>query len=194
MTENELETSEALESDIASSEVVKSGAGAVANPENLLVDVELTPALETGEMPQVANDYNQALKEEIHIDDADLLKLFESIPDKMAFKIGEVADLVGVKQYVLRFWESEFEALKPKKSAHNQRMYSRRDVETTFLIKKLLYSDRFSIEGARKAIKNLRSQIKEDKKAKEISNHFESGMESLSEIRADIKRLRTLFL
>jgi hypothetical protein len=77
---------------------------------------------------------------------------FEKIPDTMAFKIGDAADLVGVKTYVLRFWESEFEALRPKKSRNGQRVYSRRDLETAMMIRKLLYDDKFSIEGARAAL------------------------------------------
>lgn len=85
----------------------------------------------------------------------------ENIPDKMAFKIGEAAEYVGVKQYVLRYWESEFDILKPKKSKNGQRMYSKKDVETALLIKKLLHEDRFSIEGAQSALRKLRKQVKE---------------------------------
>lgn len=85
----------------------------------------------------------------------------ENIPDKMGFKIGEAADYVGVKQYVLRYWESEFDILKPKKSKNGQRMYTQKDVETALLIKKLLHEDRFSIEGAQSALRKLRKQVKE---------------------------------
>lgn len=85
----------------------------------------------------------------------------ENIPDKMGFKIGEAADYIGVKQYVLRYWETEFDILKPKKSKNGQRMYTKKDVETALMIKKLLYDDRFSIEGARTALKKLRKQVKE---------------------------------
>lgn len=87
-----------------------------------------------------------------------------NIPDKMAFKIGEAADYVGVKQYVLRYWESEFDMLQPKKSKNGQRMYSKKDVETALLIKKLLHEDRFSIEGAQAALRKLRKQVKEHTK------------------------------
>lgn len=80
------------------------------------------------------------------------------IPDQMAFKIGDVAELLGVKQYVLRYWEQEFKALNPKKAVNNQRIYSRRDVETVILIKKFLYVDQFSIPGARKALKEFRER------------------------------------
>jgi DNA-binding transcriptional MerR regulator len=87
-----------------------------------------------------------------------LEKEFERIPDQMAFKIGDVADLLGVKAYVLRYWEQEFKSLNPKKALNNQRIYSRRDVETVILIKKFLYVDQFSIPGARKALKEYRDQ------------------------------------
>ncbi len=79
--------------------------------------------------------------------DPELEAELAKIPDKLAFKIGEVADILGVKAYVLRYWETEFDVLKPKKSKHGQRMYERRDVENLLLIRKLLYRDRFSIEG-----------------------------------------------
>lgn len=91
----------------------------------------------------------------------------ENIPDKFGFKIGEAAEYVGVKQYVLRYWESEFDTLKPKKSKNGQRMYTQKDVETALMIRKLLYDDRFSIEGAQAAIKKLRQQVKDMEKEKE---------------------------
>lgn len=72
------------------------------------------------------------------------------IPNKLYFKIGEVARLTGVKPYVLRYWESEFNGLGPKKSGTNQRQYRRKDVELVLEIKRLLYEKRFTIEGARK--------------------------------------------
>jgi DNA-binding transcriptional MerR regulator len=72
------------------------------------------------------------------------------IPDKLYFRIGEVARLAGIKPYVLRFWESEFPALGPKKSGTGHRLYRRKDVEMVLEIKRLLYEQRFTIEGARK--------------------------------------------
>jgi DNA-binding transcriptional MerR regulator len=73
----------------------------------------------------------------------------QDIPDKLYFRIGEVAKLAGVKQYVLRFWESEFPGLGPKKSGTGHRLYRRKDVEMVLEIKRLLYEKRFTIEGAR---------------------------------------------
>ena len=72
------------------------------------------------------------------------------IPDKLYFRIGEVARLAGIKPYVLRFWETEFSALGPRKSGTGHRLYRRKDVELVLEIKRLLYEQRFTIEGARK--------------------------------------------
>ena len=74
------------------------------------------------------------------------------IPNKLYFRIGEVAKLAGIKPYVLRFWESEFPALGPKKSGTGHRLYRRKDVELVLEIKRLLYEKRFTIEGARKVL------------------------------------------
>jgi DNA-binding transcriptional MerR regulator len=72
------------------------------------------------------------------------------IPDKLYFRIGEVARLAGIKPYVLRFWETEFSSLGPRKSGTGHRLYRRKDVELVLEIKRLLYEQRFTIEGARK--------------------------------------------
>jgi DNA-binding transcriptional MerR regulator len=74
------------------------------------------------------------------------------IPNKLYFRIGEVAKLAGIKPYVLRFWESEFGGLGPKKSGTGHRLYRRKDVELVLEIKRLLYEKRFTIEGARKVL------------------------------------------
>lgn len=71
------------------------------------------------------------------------------IPNKLYFRIGDVTRLTGIKAYVLRYWESEFPMLSPKKSGTNQRLYRRKDVETVLQIKHLLYERRFTIEGAK---------------------------------------------
>jgi DNA-binding transcriptional MerR regulator len=82
------------------------------------------------------------------------------IPDKLYFRIGEVATLCHLPAYVLRFWESEFPQLKPVKSSTGQRMYRKRDVESVLRIKQLLYEQGFTIAGARQ---HLREEIKSDK-------------------------------
>lgn len=76
------------------------------------------------------------------------------IPDKLYFRIGEVADLCRLEAYVLRFWETEFPQLKPVKSTTGQRMYRRKDVEVLLRIKELLYEQGFTIAGARQYLKS----------------------------------------
>ena len=76
------------------------------------------------------------------------------IPDKLYFKIGEVSELLGVEPYVLRFWETEFPHLTPKKSGPGHRLYRRKDVELLLRIKHLLYEKRFTIEGARQTLQS----------------------------------------
>ena len=77
----------------------------------------------------------------------------EAIPDKLYFRIGEVAKLAGLETHVLRFWESEFPGLRPGKSTTGQRLYRRREVELVLQIKTLLYEQGFTIAGARKKLK-----------------------------------------
>ena len=72
-----------------------------------------------------------------------------SLPDKLFFKIGEVSTLTGVKPYVLRYWEEEFDCIKPQKSSSKQRLYRRKDVETIIRIKFLLYEEKYTIAGAK---------------------------------------------
>jgi DNA-binding transcriptional MerR regulator len=74
----------------------------------------------------------------------------QEIPDKLYFRIGEVARLAGIKPYVLRFWETEFPTLGPRKTGTGHRNYRRKDVELVLEIKRLLYEKRYTIEGARK--------------------------------------------
>jgi len=85
------------------------------------------------------------------------------IPDKLYFRIGEVASLCRLPAYVLRFWETEFPQLKPVKSSTGQRMYRKRDVEFVVRIKKLLYENGFTIAGAR-------TQLREETKSERNQN------------------------
>lgn len=126
--------------------------------------------------------------------DTELSGELSKIPDKLAFKIGEVADLLGVKPYVLRYWETEFEVLKPKKSKHNQRMYERKDVENLMLIKKLLYRDRFSIEGARSALKKLKKDNVRVKQIKTIAEHIEEAKDKVFDLMDEITAIRQLLV
>ncbi len=76
------------------------------------------------------------------------------IPSKKNFRIGEVAEIAAVESYVLRFWETEFPNLRPSKSKSGQRMYNHDDVAIVLRIRDLLYEDGFTIEGARKQLKD----------------------------------------
>src|SRR5450432_979157 len=75
-----------------------------------------------------------------------------SLPAKLYFRIGEVAELVGVEPHVLRYWEREFRSIRPTKSAKGQRVYSRRDVENLMRVRELLYAEGFTIAGAKKKL------------------------------------------
>jgi DNA-binding transcriptional MerR regulator len=75
-----------------------------------------------------------------------------SIPDRLYFKIGDVARICEVETYVLRFWETQFPQLKPNKSGTGQRLYRRRDVEMALQIKRLVHSEGYTLAGARQAL------------------------------------------
>lgn len=76
------------------------------------------------------------------------------IPDKLYFKIGEVAELAGVKPHVLRYWESEFGSFRPGKSRSQQRKYTRKDIELVLRLKDLLHNQGYTIAGARKKLRD----------------------------------------
>jgi DNA-binding transcriptional MerR regulator len=105
------------------------------------------------------------------------------IPDKLFFKIGEVAKLAGVEQHVLRYWEDEFKALQPKKNKSGQRFYDKKDVELVLEIQRLLYLERFTIAGAKKKIKEGK------KKSSQFSLGFdrESFMDQKKDIISDLE-------
>jgi DNA-binding transcriptional MerR regulator len=111
------------------------------------------------------------------------------IPDKLYFKIGEVSDLLGVEPYVLRYWESEFPVLSPKKSGTGHRLYRRKDVELLLRIKYLLYEKKFTIEGARQTLQ-AESRAGKLKTAKRIQQDlFEDPLTEVRRELADIVRL-----
>jgi DNA-binding transcriptional MerR regulator len=85
----------------------------------------------------------------------------QEIPDKLYFKIGEVSRIVNVPSYVLRFWETEFRQIKPKRTDSGQRLYRKRDVHLVLHIKQLLYDQKFTIDGARQHLKKLRKATKQ---------------------------------
>lgn len=103
-----------------------------------------------------------------------------AVPDKLYFKIGEVSKIAGVPAHVLRFWESEFPRISPRRTESGQRLYTRKDVELVLEIKTLLYQRRFTIDGARQHLR-LRSGEKPP-----LSRQL------LDEIRAELNQLRRL--
>ena len=106
------------------------------------------------------------------------------IPDKLYFRIGEVASLCRLPVYVLRFWETEFPQLKPVKSSTGQRMYRKRDVESVVRIKKLLYDDGFTIAGARV---QLREETKPDRSQSALP--FPKSAVSVAHLRNELQQI-----
>lgn len=81
----------------------------------------------------------------------------QPIPDKLFFKIGEAAEIAEVEQHVLRYWEEEFDVLKPNKNRSGQRLYQKKDIDQILEIKQLLYVDKFTIAGAKKKLKQKKA-------------------------------------
>jgi len=106
------------------------------------------------------------------------------IPDKLYFKIGEVSELLGVEPYVLRYWETEFSVLSPKKSGTGHRLYRRKDVELLLRIKHLLYEKRFTIEGARQTLQ-AEARAPKAKRPKEAQQEL-FATDPLPEIRREL--------
>ena len=118
----------------------------------------------------------------------------QDIPDKLYFRIGEVARLAGIKPYVLRFWETEFPGLGPKKSGTGHRLYRRKDVELVLEIKRLLYEKRFTIEGARKFLETRGKgepvrAAKPAKVAKVQGDLFTDSSPLFEEVRKELRAL-----
>src|SRR5262249_19470113 len=111
------------------------------------------------------------------------------LPDKLYFKIGDVAKIVGVKPYVLRYWESEFSLVKPTKARSKHRLYRRKDVEALLQIKQLLHQERFTIEGARK---RLKGQQKEARRPAEATVGGRSYRSVLVRVKKDIESLHRM--
>ena len=97
---------------------------------------------------------------------------------KLYYSIGEVSKITGLKQYVLRFWETEFPDLKPAKNRAGNRIYRLSDIKLVFLIKKLLYEDKYTIEGARQKMKLL-DQMKSPQMAMPFQENKEDLIRSL---------------
>ncbi len=108
-----------------------------------------------------------------------------SIPDKLYFRIGEVAELTGVKPHVLRYWEAEFGSFRPTKNRQQQRLYQRKDIELILRLKDLLYRQGFTIPGARKKLRETGGPA-----AAEAAGPSRQHREILREIRNELLQLR----
>jgi DNA-binding transcriptional MerR regulator len=104
----------------------------------------------------------------------------DPIPDKLYFKIGEVSAIAGVPSHVLRFWESEFPRISPKRTSSGQRLYTRREVELILEIKTLLYQRKFTIAGARQHLRAAAGLTEPDSR------------QLLDELHTELQRLRDL--
>src|SRR5436853_7810060 len=114
------------------------------------------------------------------------------IPDKLYFKIGEVSELLGVEPYVLRYWETEFSILQPKKSGTGHRLYRRKDVELLLRIKHLLKEKRYTIEGARQT---LQSEVRAPKASRAPKPRIQTelfGVDPLPDIRRQLQDILEL--
>ncbi|MCJ7593899.1 MAG: MerR family transcriptional regulator [Desulfobacterales bacterium] len=97
--------------------------------------------------------------------------------DKRYFRIGEVSRIVGVEPYVLRYWESEFPQIRPIRADTNQRTYQKKDLDTILEVKRLLYEEKLTIEGARQRLK------------KEVSKSSQEQKSSIEELKADLREI-----
>jgi DNA-binding transcriptional MerR regulator len=110
------------------------------------------------------------------------------IPDKIYYKIGEVSSILGVKPYVVRFWESEFNLVPPKTQSRH-RIYRRQDLDVLMEIRHLLYEDRFTIEGARN---KLKERLKERNKQLSMDWKTNPYKDVLRQVKKDLSKIREL--
>ena len=107
----------------------------------------------------------------------------KELPDKLYFKIGEVGEIAELPTYVLRFWETEFTRIKPKRTSSGQRLYSKNDVELILKIKHLLYDNKYTIQGAKRHLKS-----------KEPEKEADSSSTILHDIRSELKSIRDILV
>ena len=104
----------------------------------------------------------------------------KDIPDKLYFRIGEVSKITGLPTYVLRFWETEFSKIRPKRTSAGQRLYIRNDIELILKIKNLLYEKKFTIQGARQHL-SARTR-KKDMPVKQLIEDVRSELKSIKDM------------
>ncbi len=109
------------------------------------------------------------------------------LPDKLFYRIGEASKIVGVKPHILRYWETEFPFLKPRKNKSGQRVYIKRDIESLIHVRRLLYQERYTIEGVKKKLSGL--SISSD------NSDIKTGeTQTLSEVISHVKKRLKLIL
>ena len=111
------------------------------------------------------------------------------IPEKLYYKIGEVSEITGVETYVLRYWESEFDIVKPSRTRSKQRLYRRKDLDLILEIKKLLYEEQFTIAGAKKKLRG--AGMKGNNKSKNVPSK-EEYRNLLMDIKSDLEAIKGL--
>ena len=124
----------------------------------------------------------------------DVQSEFSLLPDKMNFKIGEAARLLGVKPHILRYWEEEFSLLKPRKFVNNQRLYFKKEMEILILIKILLYHHNLSVKGVRKhlskyyyELSSKKSQPSKKINSSETAQKLKELIEEIHEIKKSVQ-------
>ena len=123
-----------------------------------------------------------------HARETKILQL--SVPDKLFYKIGEVSKITGVESYVLRYWQTEFPFLKPRKNKSGQRVYVKKDLEVILMVKKMLYQERYTIEGVRKRFEDGLLNPLETKPVQETKLEMvKNPAEAISFIRKRLKQI-----
>lgn len=118
---------------------------------------------------------------------------------RLYYSIAEVSQITGIKPYVLRFWETEFPELRPAKNSAGNRIYRKSDIRTVFMIKRLLYDDKYTIEGARQRLKQLRNvdepqlslffkEIKQEELLREMQQALVDLLEILDDHRGTLEQ------
>ena len=113
--------------------------------------------------------------------------------DRLYYRIGEVSRITGLKQHVLRYWESEFKVIKPHKGGSLQRLYRRKDLDLILKIKKLLYEEGFTIAGAKKKIRDMERLENRQMKLRLVEKRSDGkDHELLASIREELKGIRKM--
>lgn len=112
-----------------------------------------------------------------------------SVPDKLFYKIGEVSRITGIESYVLRYWETEFPFLKPRKNKSGQRVYVKKDLEMILMVKKMLYQERYTIEGVRKRFEDGIMKSAETKPVQEQKPEVKNPADAIAFVRKRLKQI-----